>query len=97
MASPPLPTLPLPTFCRKLKWPTSPAFRIRWICITPVHFRFVGHLKNTMNLGEDGEPHAVLVGKDGQEVSREAGEGVVEILRKRDEDARGEDAFSDRP
>jgi hypothetical protein len=47
-----------------------------------------------MNPGEDGQPHAVLVGKDGQEVNISAGEGVVEILRQRDVEAKGED---DRP
>jgi hypothetical protein len=47
-----------------------------------------------MNPGEDGQPHAVLVGKDGQEVNKSAGEGVVEILRQRDVEAKGED---DRP
>jgi hypothetical protein len=55
-----------------------------------VHFKFVGHLRNTMNLDEDGKPYAVLVGKDGQEVDQVAGEGVVEILRERGEDE-GED------
>jgi hypothetical protein len=44
-----------------------------------------------MNPGEDGQPHAVLVGKDGQEVNKSAGEGVVEILRQRDVEAKGED------
>jgi hypothetical protein len=39
-----------------------------------------------MNLDEDGKPYAVLVGKDGQEVDQVAGEGVVEILREREED-----------
>lgn len=47
-----------------------------------------------MNLGEDGQPHAVLVGKDGQEVNKSAGEGVVKILRQSDLEAEGED---DRP
>jgi hypothetical protein len=46
-----------------------------------------------MNLGEDGKPYAVLVGKDGQEVDQVAGEGVVEILREREED----DGEDDRP
>jgi hypothetical protein len=94
MTSPPSPTVPQPAFCKKLKWPCSPPFRIRWLCTTSVHFKFVGHLRNTMNPGEDGQPHAVLVGKDGQEVNKSAGEGVVEILRQRDVEAKGED---DRP
>jgi hypothetical protein len=46
-----------------------------------------------MNLDVDGKPYAMLVGKDGQEVDQVAGEGVVEILREREEDE-GED---DRP
>lgn len=33
-----------------------------------------------MNLDEQGKPHAVLVGKDGQEISPEAGVGVVAVL-----------------
>ncbi|KAI5276546.1 hypothetical protein E4T47_00748 [Aureobasidium subglaciale] len=94
MTSPPLPTVPLPHFCRKLKWPTSPPFKICWLCTMPVHFKFIGHPKNTMNLRDDGEPHAVLVGKDGQEVNPSAGHGVVEILKQRDEEAKEED---DRP
>jgi hypothetical protein len=94
MTSPPSTTVPQPLFCKKLKWPCSPPFRIRWLCTTSVHFKFVGHLRNTMNPGEDGQPHAVLVGKDGQEVNKSAGEGVVEILRQHDSDAKGED---DRP
>lgn len=40
----------------------------------------VGHLKNTCNPDEEGQPRAVLVGKDGQEISQEAGMGVVWIL-----------------
>lgn len=74
------PSLPLPDFCKNLKWPTSPAFRIRWLSTTPVHFRHVGHLKNRLNEDENGKPMAVLVGKDGQEISEDAGSGVCEIL-----------------
>jgi hypothetical protein len=45
-----------------------------------------------MNLGEDGKPYAVLVGKDGEEVDQVAGECVVEILRERErEEDEGED------
>ncbi|KAH0372139.1 hypothetical protein KCU65_g1269, partial [Aureobasidium melanogenum] len=94
MTSPPSPTVPQPLFCKKLKWPCSPPFRIRWLCTTPVHFKYVGHLRNTLNPGDDGQPHAVLVGKDGQEVNTSTGQGVVEILRQTDLEAKGED---DRP
>ncbi|KAK5174017.1 uncharacterized protein LTR77_001097 [Saxophila tyrrhenica] len=80
MASPPDPSLPKPAFCTKLNWATSPAFKLQWLATTPVHFRFVGHLKNTFNVDEDDRPMAVLIGKDGQEISSDAGMGVVEIL-----------------
>lgn len=80
MTTPPDLSLPLPNFCNKLNWATSPAFQIRWLAMTQVHFRFVGHLKNTCNPDDEGQPRAVLVGKDGQEISQDAGMGVVEIL-----------------
>lgn len=34
-------------------------------------------------------PRAVLVGKDGQEISQDAGLGVVEILEEEEEKKRG--------
>ena len=80
MTSPPDPALPKPTFCAKLNWGTSPAFTLRWLGTSPVHFRYIGHLKNSMNLDDRGEPMAVLIGKDGQEISPEAGMGVVSVL-----------------
>lgn len=80
MTTAPDPALPKPASAGKLNWKTSPAFRLRWLSTTPVHFRMVGHLKNRMNLDERGECRAVLVGKDGQEISEDAGMGVVWIL-----------------
>lgn len=80
MTSAPDPSIPKPPFCAKLNWGTSPAFTLRWLGTTPIHFRHVGHLKNEFNHGEDGKAMAVLVGKDGQEVSAEAGMGLVWIL-----------------
>ena len=80
MTSPPDPSLPKPPFCAKLNWGTSPAFTLRWLATTPVHFRHVGHLKNELNRDEEGKAMAVLVGKDGQEISAEAGMGLVWIL-----------------
>ncbi|GAB7327895.1 hypothetical protein MBLNU13_g11678t2 [Cladosporium sp. NU13] len=85
MTSPPDPFLPKPTFCSKLNWTTSPAFSLHWLATTSVHFRLVGHLKNTCNPDDEGTPRAVLVGKDGQEVSQEAGMGVVWILDEADD------------
>lgn len=80
MTSPPSPAIRKPSFCDKLNWGTSSAFSLRWLATTPVHFRMVGHLKNTCNPDEEGKPRAVLVGKDGQEISQDAGMGVVWIL-----------------
>lgn len=80
MTSAPDTNIPKPGSASKLHWKTSPAFQLRWLGTTPVHFRMVGHLKNCYNLDERGESRAVLVGKDGQEVSAEAGMGVVWIL-----------------
>ena len=80
MTSPPSPSIPKPPFCTKLNWGTSPAFSLRWLATTSVHFRHVGHLKNELNRGEDGKAMAVLVGKDGQEISAEAGMGLVGIM-----------------
>lgn len=80
MTTAPDPKLPKPGSASKLNWKTSPAFALRWMGTTPVHFRLVGHLKNRLNLDERGESRAVLVGKDGQEISAEAGMGVVWIL-----------------
>lgn len=81
MTSGPDPSLPLPRFTKKLNWATSPAFTVRWLATSPVHFRHVGHLKNTMNMDDKtGQPHAVLVGKDGQEISQDAGMGVAWCL-----------------
>ena len=80
MTSPPNPALQKPAFCAKLNWGTSPAFTLRWLSTTSVHFKHVGHLKNNLNLDESGVPMAVLVGKDGQEISAEAGSGAVWVL-----------------
>lgn len=80
MASAPDPSLNKPAFCANLKWESSPAFRLRWLAKTPVHFGEVGHIANTFNLDDDGRPLAVLVGRDGQEISPGAGIGVVEIM-----------------
>ena len=80
MTSPPDLRIPRPTFARALNWKTSPAFRIAWISTTPVQFRYVGHLRNILNRDELGEPRAVLVGKDGQEICEKAGAGVVRML-----------------
>lgn len=94
MTSPPDLRNPQPDFARRLNWKTSPSFSIRWIVTTPVHFRYVGHLKNTLNRDEvTGEPRAVLVGRDAQEISEDAGRGVVKIMQ----DAEAEAAAANGP
>lgn len=80
MTSPPDSKLPKPAFSSKLNWNTSSSFSLCWLSTTPIHFRLIGHLKNTLNRDEKDEPRAVLVGKDGQEVSADAGMGVVWAL-----------------
>lgn len=80
MTSPPDPKLEKPAFSTKLNWGTSAAFTLRWLSTTPIHFKLIGHLKNTMNIDEKGDARAVLVGKDGQEISPDAGMGVVWVL-----------------
>lgn len=80
MTSPPDPNLPKPAFASKLNWGTSAAMSLRWLGTTPIHFRLIGHLKNTLNTDERGEARAVLIGKDGQEISADAGKGVVWAL-----------------
>lgn len=74
------PTLPLPSFCKTLRWPTSAAFKIEWLATTSVHFHHVGHLRNTLNCDEYDEPKTVVVGRDGQEISADAGRDAVKIL-----------------
>lgn len=94
MTSAPDPKLPKPAFASKLNWGTSAAFSLRWLGTTPIHFRLIGHLKNTLNKDENDEARAVLVGKDGQEISADAGKGVVwaldeaEVERKEQDDGR---------
>lgn len=80
MTSAPDPKLPKPNHLSRLNWKTSPAFTLRWLSTTPIHFKLIGHLKNTFNIDDKGEARAVLVGKDGQEVSADAGMGVVWAL-----------------
>ncbi|KAK4503013.1 hypothetical protein PRZ48_006440 [Zasmidium cellare] len=80
MTSPPDPKLAKPAFASKLNWGTSAAMSLRWLGTTPIHFRLIGHLKNTLNTDERGEARAVLIGKDGQEISADAGKGVVWAL-----------------
>lgn len=58
----------------------SAAFSLRWLGTTSTHFTLIGHLKNTLNKDENDEPRVVLVGKDGQEISADAGMGVVWAL-----------------
>ncbi|SMY22311.1 unnamed protein product [Zymoseptoria tritici ST99CH_1A5] len=82
MTSAPDSSIAKPDFCKKLNWDTSAAFTIRWLSTTSVPFRLVGHLKNRLNLDEQGVARPVLIGKDGQEVCEEAGKGVVRVMEE---------------
>lgn len=64
------------------------AFTLRWLSTTDVHFRNVGHLKNTLNIDENGEPLDVFIGEDGQEISPDAGMGVIQALDEAEADMR---------
>ena len=71
MASEPDSRIGKPWFCRNLRWPTSNTFRLQWITKTAVEFR---NLEGIMNKdGENEYPTPVWFGRDGQEVSRDAG------------------------
>ncbi|EON69044.1 hypothetical protein W97_08357 [Coniosporium apollinis CBS 100218] len=73
-------TAPEPSWTKKLLWPSSPPFYIRWITIANTRFSRVGHLKNALN-----ENLAVLVGRDGQEIEQNCGAALCELI---DEESR---------
>lgn len=89
MTSPPDPSLPLPSFCQKLRWQTSPTFRIRWLTTAPVPFRAVTHIRNSYVRDDNGFPKPVLIGRDGQEVEGSAGVKLLESLRNADNKGAG--------
>ena len=68
-------TAEVPSWAKKLHWTTSPPFHIRWITEAETHFRYVGHLKNPYNEG-----HAVLVGRDGQEIEATCGAELCKLI-----------------
>lgn len=68
-------TAPEPPWVKKLLWPCSPPFYIRWVTIAETHFRKVGHLKNAYNEGQ-----AVLIGRDGQEIEEHCGAALCELI-----------------
>ncbi len=68
MATAPSPDTPRPRWIKGIHWRSSPPFRVDWLSTTSVPFYYVGHLENRLN---DNLP--VLVGKDGQEIEKNAG------------------------
>ena len=68
MSSAPDPSIAPPAWTKNLLWTPSPAFKITWITRAHCRFARIGHLKNSLNEG-----HAVLVGRDGQEIEEECG------------------------
>ena len=82
MTSAPSEDNPAPAWSKPLIWEASPPFHIQWIVISETPFHRTGHLKNEYNDG-----HAVLVGKDGQEIEPKCGAALCEVI---DEEAKAQ-------
>ena len=70
-------TAPAPGWSTKLLWNSSGSFHICWITISETRFNRVGHLKNAFN-----DNQAVLVGRDGQEIDKNCGARLCELIDK---------------
>ena len=66
---------PTPSWAKQLIWESTPPFFIEWISTNETRFNRCGHLKNSFNEGQ-----AVLVGRDGQEIEGNCGQGLCEII-----------------
>lgn len=64
-----------PSWVKKLHWPTTAPFRLKWIVKEETPYRAVGNLKNPLN-----ENLAVFVGRDGQEIPEELGLQLCDII-----------------
>ncbi|KAL8667051.1 MAG: hypothetical protein Q9202_000973 [Teloschistes flavicans] len=85
MQSLPSSDIPSPAWQKALRWSTTDPFRIEWVAIAETLFNRVGHLKNALNEG-----HAVLVGRDGQEIEGVCGRELCILM---DEEAREQERF----
>jgi len=79
MASPLQPSLPLPTASRGRNM--SDAFRLRWLTTKTVAFKHFMHLRNQLHRGERGERLVATFGRDEQEISDDAGRGMLKIVK----------------
>ena len=64
-----------PFWRNKLPWEATEPFKIKWIAKADTPYRAVGNLYNSLN-----ENSFVFVGRDGQEISTEAGFKLCEIM-----------------
>jgi YTH domain-containing protein 1 len=67
--------VPEPSWVKRLHWPTTPPFRLRWIVKDETPYRAVGNMKNPLN-----ENLAVFVGRDGQEIPEKLGIQLCDII-----------------
>ena len=73
-------TAPDPSWAKSLIWDATPPFHIRWISTTETRFSWLAHLKNDFYRDEFGEPQAVFVGRDGQEIEPGCGKALCQTL-----------------
>lgn len=64
-----------PSWVKKLHWPTTAPFKLRWIVKEETPYRAVGNIKNPLN-----ENLAVFVGRDGQEIPEKLGLQLCDII-----------------
>ncbi|KAI9779663.1 MAG: hypothetical protein M1816_003451 [Peltula sp. TS41687] len=68
-------TADAPSWTKGLRWKHSGPFHIHWLNVSETRFNRVGHLRNVLN-----DNHAVLVGRDGQEVEESCGAALCELI-----------------
>lgn len=64
-----------PSWVRRLHWPTTEAFRLKWIRMGDTPYWMVGNLKNPLN-----EDMNVFVARDGQEIPEDVGHALCDII-----------------
>jgi YT521-B-like domain len=64
-----------PSWVKSIHWPTSPAFRVKWIAVGHVEYDQVHKIHNSLM---NGKP--VTVGRDCQEIDEDAGKQLCGYL-----------------
>ncbi len=64
-----------PKWTESLLWPTSGAFRIKWLCHQPLDFYRAAHLRNSFN-----ENQPCIIGRDGQEIESVCGAALLRLM-----------------